>query len=91
MNREQLVRAVADRLRSRRGGIDEILDAAFNIIIDSLVQGENVALRGFGTFVCIIRSVHGKNIVTGERHILHNQRGVRFRSHRLSTIYKLDE
>jgi DNA-binding protein HU-beta len=50
IDKKELVRRVSNRVGKETGAVEEILDATFNEIYQSLKQGESVSLRDFGTF-----------------------------------------
>jgi DNA-binding protein HU-beta len=50
IDKKELVRRVSNRVGKTPGTVEEIVDATFNEIRESLKQGESVSLRDFGTF-----------------------------------------
>lgn len=50
IDKKELVRRVSNRVGKGTGTVEEIVDATFNEIRESLKQGESVSLRDFGTF-----------------------------------------
>lgn len=50
IDKKELVRRVSNRVGKETGMVEEVVDAAFNEIYQSLKQGESVSLRDFGTF-----------------------------------------
>lgn len=67
MNKAELVYKVAGKTGTQIQSIEEILNAALDIIGDTLAVGEKVTLRGFGSFESKVRAGHnGVNPNTGE-------------------------
>lgn len=80
MNKEQLVKAVADRTGYSQRQVREVIGATLEAIENSLRKGEPVQLVGFGSFVIISRKERrGRNPRTGEPMIIPGRRVVRFR------------
>jgi DNA-binding protein HU-beta len=55
MNRTDLVNLVADASELPKGAIGKAVDATFDAITSALARGEEVAIKGFGTFAVIER------------------------------------
>ncbi len=67
MNRGELISAVAENCKEDRKTVEEIVDATFSTIIDTLAAKHEVRLVGFGTFKIIERKARqGRNPSTGE-------------------------
>jgi DNA-binding protein HU-beta len=50
IDKKELVRRVSNQVGKETGTVEEVVDATFNEIYQSLKQGESVSLRDFGTF-----------------------------------------
>lgn len=50
MNKANLVKAIAKKSKSSRREVEEIIDLATEIIVETLVEGDNVAIANFGIF-----------------------------------------
>lgn len=50
VEKQDLVRLVAERVQRDGDTVEEILDAALEEIYQALKRGESVSLRGFGSF-----------------------------------------
>ena len=71
MNKEELIKSVADELGWKYKDADQIINRVLFKITDSLIKGENVNLRGFATFTLKEqkeRNFH--NAVTGQTETL---------------------
>ena len=67
MNKNELVAAVADRTGLSKADSGKAVDATFEAITDSLKDGTEVRLVGFGSFVVTNRKAsEGRNPRTGE-------------------------
>lgn len=67
MNREQLIRAIANRTGEKQVTVRAALDAFQDVIAESLTRGEPVSLHGFGIFEIKSRSPRiGRNPHNGE-------------------------
>lgn len=67
MNKTQLVELIAQKTDISKAKANEALKAALEGIQESLVNGEDVALLGFGTFKVSQRAARtGRNPKTGE-------------------------
>ena len=66
MNRKELVGALANKTGLSNAAADSTLAAIIETISDSLKNGENVTLAGFGTFGLYKRQARkGRNFRTG--------------------------
>lgn len=66
MNKAQLVTAIAENANLSTGQADKVLDAMLNGIVDTLVNGQDVSLVGFGRFGTKARAARkGRNPQTG--------------------------
>ncbi len=67
MNKSELVDAVAESADLSKAAAGRAVDSMVNAITDSLKQGEQVTLVGFGTFLIRERAARtGRNPRTGE-------------------------
>ncbi len=67
MNKAQLVEVVADKTKTTKAQAELILDATLAAIQETLKEGDEVKLVGFGTFSRSSRkSRQGRNPRTGE-------------------------
>ena len=67
MNKNDLIAAVAEATGLSRAGAGQAVDATFDAITDSLKNGQEVKIIGFGNFAVAQRSASmGRNPRTGE-------------------------
>jgi len=67
MNKTELVAAMAEKAEFSKKDAEKALTAFTNIIADTLVDGDKVAITGFGTFEAVERAERqGRNPATGE-------------------------
>lgn len=55
MNKDLLIKAVAEATERTQKEIKEIIETTFDIIADALVDGEEVKVAGFGKFSTSVR------------------------------------
>ncbi|HLD95602.1 MAG TPA: HU family DNA-binding protein [Alphaproteobacteria bacterium] len=68
MNKTELVAAVAASCQMTKVDAERAIDATFEAITESLKQGDEVRLIGFGSFVVADRkATEGRNPRTGEK------------------------
>jgi DNA-binding protein HU-beta len=68
MNKADLVNHVAARTELTKTEVSQVVDAAIDTIIDSVVEGKKVSILGFGSFEARDRSKRqGLNPKTGEK------------------------
>ncbi len=68
VNKNDLIAKVADTTDLAKAEATKAVDSVFDIITDSLKQGEEVRLVGFGTFSVTRRAAsEGRNPRTGEK------------------------
>mgnify|MGYP000089879047 CR=1 FL=1 len=68
MNKSDLVQAIADRQNITTKDATEIVNTIITSMADSLENGDNIELRGFGSFkIREYKSYVGRNPKTGER------------------------
>ena len=51
MNKRELLNAVADRAGMAQKNVKGIVEATFDVIAEALVNGEQVKVQEFGTFL----------------------------------------
>ena len=56
MNKKELIDAVSERKSITKKEAEDIVDAVFDTITDSLLSGDKVLISGFGTFKVNYRS-----------------------------------
>ncbi|MBA2247234.1 MAG: HU family DNA-binding protein [Chloroflexia bacterium] len=67
VRKQELVRAVADATQQNDTVSTQAVNAVFSAIEDSLSQGDEVTISGFGSFKVVERSARqGRNPQTGE-------------------------
>jgi DNA-binding protein HU-beta len=67
MNKSDLIGKVAESAGLSRQDATRAVEAAIDSIVDTLKQGEDVRLVGFGTFQVVKRAAGvGRNLRTGE-------------------------
>ena len=67
MNKTDLVQAVAQRTGVTKKEVAQVVDTVFDVIQESLTQGDKVQLVGFGNFEIRERAARkGRNPQTGE-------------------------
>ena len=63
MTKAELVNTISDKLGTEKGETQKIVEALMHEIRNSLYQGDNVYLRGFGSFIVKTRAAKtGRNI-----------------------------
>ena len=68
MNKSELIQALSEELNITESSASRSLDIILNSIAESLVNGENVEIRGFGSFtVKHYQAYEGRNPKTGEK------------------------
>ena len=67
MNKTELISAIAEKAEISKKDTEKALTAFTNIVADTLVDGDKVAITGFGTFEVAERTARtGRNPKTGE-------------------------
>ena len=67
MNKIELISAMAENAEITKKDAEKALTAFTNIVADTLVDGDKVAITGFGTFEVAERAARtGRNPQTGE-------------------------
>ncbi len=63
MTKAELVNTISDKLGTEKGETQKIVEAFMHEVRNSLYQGDNVYLRGFGSFIVKTRAAKtGRNI-----------------------------
>lgn len=80
MNKSELIEKIAKKTKQSKSQSELLLDAALEIIQNSLAKGEEVKLVGFGTFsVQARKSRKARNPKTGESLVIPSTRVPRFK------------
>ena len=67
MNKTELIAAAAERSGMTKKDAEQVIGAAFDVIVAQLQKGEKVQISGFGTFEVKERKERvGRNPLTGE-------------------------
>lgn len=67
MNKVELIEAVASKSEISKKDVEKVINAFTNVVTDTLVDGDKVAITGFGTFEVAERAARtGRNPKTGE-------------------------
>lgn len=67
MNKAELVKAISERAELTKTQATAALDAVTSTVVETLQAGEEVGLKGFGTFKSVTRDARtGRNPKTGE-------------------------
>jgi len=67
MNKTELITGMAEKAEISKKDAEKVLNAFTNIVADTLVDGNRVAITGFGTFEVVERAARtGRNPQTGE-------------------------
>lgn len=67
MNKTELITGMAEKAEISKKDAEKALTAFTNVIADTLVDGDKVAITGFGTFEVVERAERqGRNPATGE-------------------------
>lgn len=67
MNKVELIGAVASKSEISKKDVEKVINAFTNVVADALVDGDKVAITGFGTFEVVERAERqGRNPATGE-------------------------
>ena len=81
MNKNDLIQKLADRTGLAKVDAQKAVDGVFDLITDSLKEGEEVRVTGFGVFVVSSRAGgKGRNPQTGEEITIKASRAARFRA-----------
>lgn len=67
MNKTELIASMAEKAEISKKDAEKALIAFTNVVIDTLVDGDKVAITGFGTFDVVERAARiARNPQTGE-------------------------
>lgn len=67
MNKVELIGAVVSKSEISKKDVEKVINAFTNVVTDTLVDGDKVAITGFGTFEVVERAARtGRNPKTGE-------------------------
>lgn len=67
MNKTELISAMAEKAEISKKDAEKALTAFTNVVADTLVDGDKIAITGFGTFEVVKRAARtGRNPQTGE-------------------------
>lgn len=67
MNKTELITAMSEKAEISKKDAEKALSAFTNVVADTLVDGDKVAITGFGTFEVVERAARtGRNPQTGE-------------------------
>lgn len=90
MTKQQLIEEISERTGIRRSEAKKAVEGAMQIITKTLAAGDNVYLRGFGTFaVRFVKEKQARIIATGETCIVPAHRTVTFKlSNELKNLLK---
>ena len=84
MNKAELISLVAERTREPRAKAEEVVDAVFETLRDTLKRGEEVRVPAFGVFVVAETGERrGRNPKTGQEVVVPAGKRVRFRPAKL--------
>lgn len=80
MNKSELIDAIAAKTGVSKVSSGEVLDALMVVIKESLANGDNVQLVGFGTFAVTERAAReGRNPATGKALKIAAKKAVKFK------------
>ncbi|MEI6815674.1 MAG: HU family DNA-binding protein [Bacteroidota bacterium] len=66
MTKQKLINALSQKTGIEKVVVTEIVESTFNVIKQTMINGENVYLRGFGSFIVKRRKGKiGRNITKG--------------------------
>lgn len=81
MNRKELVTEVAKRTEMAMSQINHLLDNVIDTITDTMANGREVAVKGFGTFAVAKRAARvGRNPQTGAKIKINASKAPKFRA-----------
>ncbi len=67
MNKGELIQVIADKTGQTKVATEKTLNTLLETVVDTVAQGQEVALVGFGSFKLAHRSARqGRNPATGE-------------------------
>ena len=81
MNKTELITAMAEKAEISKKDAEKALTAFTNIIADALVDGDKVAITGFGTFEVVERAERqGRNPATNEPMLIKASKSPKFKA-----------
>lgn len=81
MNKTELIAAMAEKAEISKKDTEKVLTAFTNIVADTLVGGDKVAITSFGTFEVVERAERqGRNPATGEAITIAASKSPKFKS-----------
>lgn len=81
MTQNELANKVAENTKMTKVDAKKAVDAAFDIMSDALVAGEEIRIPGFGAFsVKETKEREGRNPATGEKMTIPAKKSVKFRN-----------
>lgn len=67
MNKKELIKAISEKTEMTQKTVGEVVDATFDVIEDTLMDGEDVSIANFGKFVVVEKEASVKrNPATGQ-------------------------
>lgn len=90
MTKQQLIEQISEQTGLRRSEAKKAVESAMDILSKTFAAGDNVYLRGFGTFsVRFVKEKQARVIATGETCIVPAHRTVSFKpSNELKNLLK---
>ena len=81
MNKTELISAMSEKAEISKKDAEKALNAFTNIVADTLVDGDKVAITGFGTFETVERAARtGRNPKTGESIQIQSSKSPKFKA-----------
>ena len=81
MNKTELISAMAEKAEISKKDAEKALTAFTNVVADVLVDGDKVAITGFGTFEVVERTERqGRNPATGETITIASSKSPKFKA-----------
>lgn len=81
MNKTEMITAMAEKAEISKKDAEKALTAFTNIVADKLVDGDKVAITGFGTFEVVERAERqGRNPATNEPMLIKASKSPKFKA-----------
>lgn len=81
MTKAELIEKVAEKAELTKKATEEVVDALFSTVQESLIEGDKVVISGFGTFEVRERAGRtGRNPRTGEEILIPAQKAPAFKA-----------
>lgn len=81
MNKVELFREVASKSEISKKDVEKVINAFINVVTDTLVGGDKVAITGFGTFEVVERAERqGRNPATNEPMLIKASKSPKFKA-----------